>query len=154
MALNPSGLETEFRDTVFPTTSMSAATVAGLWRTALQNYASGIVPASTTVAAASATLEAALTVTFGTPGVGPTKAAEMETAMLAWATAIGLGMAGYTPTPPVGLIGFAAEFAKAPASWSATHAIAATLWSGLIDTWMETGIATLIAPPSTVVPWS
>ena len=154
MPLDPIGLETDFRDTVFPTASIVPLTVAGLWKTAMQSYAAGIIPASTTVAAASTALETKLTIVFATPGTGPAKAAAMETELLTWATAIGAGMVGWTPVPPIGLIGFAAEFAKAPAAWSATHAIAATLWSGNIQTWMITGKATLIAPPFTVVNWS
>ena len=48
-------------------------------------------------------------------------------------------MAGYTPTPPPGPVGFAARFAAAS---PATHAAAAAAMAGIIDTWMRTGSAT------------
>jgi hypothetical protein len=151
----PAQLETDFRDSVFPTASIVPATVAGLWQAAADSYAAGIVPPSTTVAAAGATLAATLTSVFASGGDPASKAAAMEAALLSWATAIGLGMLpAFTATPPPGVIGFAAEFAKPPNQWAATYAAAATLWAGLIDAWMKTGLATLNVPPNTVVPWT
>jgi len=154
MALDPAGLETSFRNTVFPTTSIDPIVVAAQWQSAVQAYAANIVPASTTVAAASASLAGTLTGIFSTGGDPASKAAGMEAAFLAWATAIGAGMVGFTPIPPVAPIGFAAEFAKPPNLWATTHAAAAALWAGKIDVWLKTGSATLIAPPNTVVPWT
>lgn len=143
------------RDTVFPTTSIDPAVVADLWRAACAAYAAGIVPPSTTVAAASTALAATLTGVFSTGGTGPAKAAAMEAAFLAWATAIGLGMLpAFASTPPAGLIGFAAEFAKPPDQWLTTYALAAAFWSSAIDVWMKTGIATLVAPPNTPQLWA
>lgn len=153
MALNPSQLSTDL-EALFASPSGTLATLAGQWGSALSSYASAIVPASAAVASATAALETTLAGVFSTSGTGPDKAADMEAAFLSWATAIGAGMVGYTPTPPPGSIGFAAEFAKDPGDWKTTHAQAATFWSAAIDTWMKTGTATLIAPPNTVVPWS
>lgn len=133
---------------------MIPSVVAAQWQAAVQAYAAGILPASTTVAAASATLAGTLTGIFSTGGDPASKASAMEAAFAAWATAIGLGMVGFTPTPPAGLIGFAAEFAKPPNQWATTHAIAATLWAGKIDAWLKTGFSTLIVLPNTVVPWT
>jgi hypothetical protein len=75
----------------------------------------------------------------------------METAFAAFAVTVGGGMAGYAPTPPAVPVGFVSYFAGADAP---THAQAASDVAGLIDPWMKLGIATLLVPPFTVVPWS
>lgn len=115
------------------------------WADAMEDYATAIIPASTTVAAAAATLKTALEVAFALPAA----AASMETAFTAFATAVGGGMApAFVGTPPANPVGFATQFTLFPA----THELAATAISGLIDTWMKTGIAT---PPSgPAVPWT
>lgn len=153
MSLNPSQLETDL-EALFATPSIVPATLAAQWQAAFTTYASAIVPASTAVAAAGATLAGALTTVFSSTGSASSKAAAMESAFDAWATAIGAGMVGYTPVPPPGNIGFLAEMQKDPEDWQTTHADAAALWSDLFDTWMRTGISTLIVLPNTVVPWS
>jgi len=99
------------------------------------------------VAPAAVTLASSLASAFSAPNAVP----GMESAFSAFAAAVGLGMAGYAPTPPAGPVGFAPYFAGADAT---THAQAASEIAALIDPWMKTGIATLIAPPNTVVPWS
>ncbi|MCA9610257.1 MAG: hypothetical protein KC619_31895 [Myxococcales bacterium] len=114
----------------------TVADAAGAWADAMQAYAAGVTPASTTVAAAAATLETALTAAFANR---PDAASAMELAFTAFATTVGGGMAGYTPTPPPGPVGFAARFAAAS---PATHAAAAAAMAGIIDTWMRTGSAT------------
>lgn len=111
-------------------------TCAQQWADAVEAYATGVVPASTTVSAAVATLKSALEGAFAVPlGAAPL----METAFAAFATTVGTGMApAFTATPPPGPVGFATQFLSFPA----THALAATALSGLINTWMKTGTAT------------
>jgi len=75
----------------------------------------------------------------------------MEAAFAAFAVTLGGGMAGHAPVPPPGPVGFAGIFAQPQ---SATHATAATAVASAIDTWLRTGIGTLIAPPNTAIPWS
>lgn len=122
------------------------AHAAAAWATAMGDYAAGIVPASTTVGAAKAALETALTHAFGQASAAP----EMETAFAAFAATLGGGMTGYTPTPPPGEVGFATRFATNRSSAS----VAATAVADAIDDWLTTGSSELIAPPNTVVTWS
>lgn len=75
----------------------------------------------------------------------------MESAFAAFAVTVGGGMAGYAPTPPPAPVGFAPQFAGAK---PATASAAASAIASLIHAWMQTGIATLIAPPNTPQPWS
>lgn len=112
------------------------ADCATQWADAMKEYASAVVPASTTVEAAADALETALAAAFALPAA----AASMESAFAAFALAVGGGMApAFTATPPPGPVGFATQFASA---FPATHALAATALSGLINTWMKTGTAT------------
>jgi hypothetical protein len=117
------------------------------WADAVESYAGSIVPASSTVAAAAATLKAALAAAFATTNA----AAAMETAFAAFAVTVGGGMTGFTPTPPAGAVGFAAQFSGPK---PADHATAADQVSTLIDVWLKTGTAQLIAPPHTVSNWA
>lgn len=117
------------------------------WGNAVGAYAAGMVPASTTVAAAASVLGGALAAAF----VPPDASAAMETAFTAFATAVGLGQAGFVPTPPPGQVGFAAQFA---AEHPSSKSDAAQAFADRIHAWMTTGQSTLIAPPGTVVPWS
>lgn len=122
---------------------------AQAWADAMKDYASGIVPASTTVDAAAATLSGALATAFSSPAAAP----GMESAFAAFAGTVGGGMAaaGFAPTPPASPVGFASQFAgPKPAS----HDDAGAQISALIDKWMKTGFGTLISPPNTVVPWT
>jgi hypothetical protein len=139
-----SGLQSCFADP--PATY---AECAQAWADAAQAWAAAIVPASTTVSAAAAALSSALAGAFAAPDAIP----GMESAFAAFAVTVGGGMAaaGYAPTPPAGPVGLVTEFAE---PLPETHAEAATAIAGIIDTWMRTGIATLIAPPFTIVPWS
>jgi hypothetical protein len=125
----------------------SAGACASQWASAVQSWAAGIVPASTTVSAAVSTLEGALAAAFATPNCAPA----LESAFAAFAVTVGGGMVGYAPTPPPAPVGFAPQFAgaKPPTAGAAASAIA-----GLIEPWMKTGIGTLIAPPNTPQPWS
>jgi hypothetical protein len=120
---------------------------ADAWGQALQGYAAGVVPPSTTVAAAASTLTAALAAAFATPVAAPA----VDAAFAAFAATVGAGMApAYTGAPPPAPLGIAALLA-APAP---SHAAAAAAFAALIDTWFRTGSATLVAPPFTVVPWT
>lgn len=146
MALNQAGLISELTAN-FAAPAPSAAGCAQQWATAMSNYASGVIPASTTVSAAAAALVAPLTAAFSSPAAAPA----MEIAFATFATSVGLGMVGYTPVPPASPVGFADQFSG---PHPLTHADAAQQIAGIIHSWMTTGSATLIAPPNTVVPWS
>jgi hypothetical protein len=134
-------------EALFAAPGATVADCAQGWSDAVQAYAGSVVPASTTVAAAAAALTAALTSAFAAPAAAP----GMETAFAAFAASVGLGMAGFTPIPPPAPVGFAVQFAGPKPQ---THHDAAEAIGDLINTWMTTGTATLIAPPNTVVPWS
>lgn len=146
MPLAPATLESELLD-LFGHPPATRAACAQAWADAMAAYATGIVPPSSTVAAAATTLAGALTAAFAAPSA----VAGMESAFAAFAAAVGLGMAGYTPVPPPSPVGFAVQFAGPK---PATHAAAASQVSDLIHAWLPLGTATLIAPPFTVVPWS
>lgn len=136
------------------TSGANATAVANTWATAVGAWAAAILPPSTTVTAAKATLQTTLATLFAANHATSELSAfasSLESAHLAFATTVGGGMAGYAPTPPIGQIGFAGLL-TAPAKSSgqdAANAIASAL-----DTWMKTGIATLAVTPFTVVPWS
>lgn len=125
----------------------TSAECADLWAAAVQAWAAGIVPPSTTVTAAAEALAGSLAVAFATTAAAPL----METAFATFAASVGGGMAGYVPTPPVAPVGFATEFAE---PFPETHSEAAANVANLVDSWMRTGLSTLAAPPGTVVPWS
>lgn len=153
MALDSAGLVDDL-EAMFGSASINPATLAGQWAALFSQYATGIVPASTTVVAASAALQATLAGIFGSTGSASSKASAMESAFDTWAAAIGLGMTGFTPTPPSGNIGFLAEMSKPSNEWAETYPDAAVLWGGMFHAWMTTGFSTLIVLPNTVVPWS
>lgn len=146
MPLNESALSGGLTS-LFSNPPPSAAACAEQWASATQSWASGIVPASTTVASAAATLRSSLASAFGVPD----SAQAMESAFATFAASVGAGMTGFVPTPPPAPIGFASQFSgpKPATASDAAHAI-----STRIDTWMRTGLSTLIAPPNTVTPWS
>jgi hypothetical protein len=122
---------------------------AQAWADAVQAWAVGIIPPSTTVTAACATLSTSLASIFAvhaTPYAGPA----MDAAFAAFALTVGGGMAGYVPVPPVAPLGLSSPFATNQPD----HATAATAVAALVDAWMRTGVSTLVAPPNTPVPWS
>jgi hypothetical protein len=125
------------------------AAAAAAWAGAVGAYAAGVVPASTTVAAAQAALQTALASAFAQR---PSAAGAMETAFAAFALTISGGMAGagFTATPPAGEVGFADLFD--PPTDDAEQA--AEDLANAIHAWMTTGSAALIAPPNTVSPWA
>jgi hypothetical protein len=146
MPLDPSGLQSAL-ESVFAEPPATAVECAQAWADAVQAYASGIVPASTTVAAAAATMVGALQSAFGSPSA----AAPFDAAFLAFATTVAAGqLPTFTGVPPPAPLGVASLLALT----QPTHAAAAAAFATLIDTWMKTGTAVLVAPPNTVVPWS
>lgn len=138
-------------ETLFAEPPATAPECADAWSAALVDHAAGIVPASTTVPAAADALATALAAAFATPDPAPAAAAAFDAALTAFAAQVGVGMApAFAATPPVAPLGVATLLA-AP---SPTHAAAAAAFAALIDAWLRTGSATLVAPPFTVVPWS
>lgn len=146
MPLNAPGLKSDLT-ALMADPPPTAAECATAWADAVEAYASGIVPPSTTVSSARGALESALAAAFATPAA----AAAMEAAFAAFATTVGSGMAGFTPTPPPAPVGFAAGFLP---PFPETHSDAGDKYGQLIDDWLTTGSSALIAPPNTVVPWS
>lgn len=118
------------------------------WADAVKAYAAGLVPPSTALDAAAATLAGALGGAFASPSA----IGGMESAFAAFGATLAAGMAPtFTGVPPSGPVGFADQFGgPAPE----THGAAAGAIAGRIDAWMKTGSATLVAPPNTTTPWS
>jgi hypothetical protein len=134
MALNVVGLESDLAE-LFADPPATIALCAQAWASAMQAYASGIIPASVTVTAAAATLQSSLVSAFGSQGGA---AALMETAFAAFAVTVGGGMAGFVATPPPAPVGFATLGSAQPD----THSGAAEDWAQAIHSWMITGSAT------------
>lgn len=124
-----------------------AAGCAQGWANAMQAYCAAIIPASTAVTAAASALSSALAGAFAAPNSGPA----MDLAFTTFAASVGLGMAGFAPVPPAAPVGFPALFAGPKPE---THTDAAQSIGSQIDTWMKTGVSTLLAPPFTPTPWS
>jgi hypothetical protein len=122
---------------------------AQAWANAVGSYAAAIAPPSATVAAAQSALSGALASAFAAPNAVP----GMESAFASFAATIGAGMAGagFSAIPPPAPVGFGPQFAGPK---PATHADAAGQIAALVDAWMHTGIAVLIAPPNTPQPWA
>lgn len=146
MPLNPSGLQSSL-ESLFASPPMMAAQCAQAWADAAGSYGAGIIPASTTVSAAAAALAAALQSAFGSAPAAPA----FDAAFMSFAVTVAAGMlptfAGIPPPAPLGI-------ATLLVSPQPTHAAAAAAFAALIDAWMKTGTATLVAPPNTLVPWS
>jgi hypothetical protein len=114
----------------------------------VKTYAAAVVPPSTTVEAAAATLASALGSAFASPSAIPA----MELAFTAFGASVALGMAPtFAGVPPAGPVGFAAQFGGAAPE---THGEAASAIAGRVDVWMKSGTATLVAPPNTPVTWT
>lgn len=146
MPVNPASLQSAL-ESLFAEPPLLVGECADAWGQALQGYAAGVVPPSTTVAAAASTLAAALAAAFATPVAAP----PIDAAFTAFAAAVGAGMApAFAPIPPPAPLGIASLLASSPP----THAAAAASFASLIDAWFHTGSATLVAPPFTVVPWT
>lgn len=146
MALNPTTLQSSL-EALFAEPPATAAECAQAWADAVESYASGIVPASTTVSAAAAAMVGALEAAFASPSAAPA----FDAAFATFATAVAAGqLPTFTGTPPPAPLNVASLLALT----QPTHAAAAAAFTTLIDLWFRTGSATLVAPPNTVVPWS
>jgi hypothetical protein len=149
MPLNTAGLQSDL-EALFAAPPPTAAECAQAWSDAFAAYVAGVVPPAlpAAVSAAADAMAAQLTAAFQ----GPAAPADFDVACTAFAAAVALGMAPtFTGAPPpaplliVSLLG----------SPQPTHAAAAAAFAALIDTWMRTGSAVLVAPPFTVIPaWS
>lgn len=124
----------------------TAAACAQTWATLMGTYFTGVVPASLSVAAAQTALQASLTSAFSAaPGAGISL---LETAFLAFATAVGTGMApAFIAVPPPAPVGFASLVAADTAAQAASNI------ASLISTWAQTGSATPSVGGSPV-PWT
>jgi hypothetical protein len=147
MALVSAGLQSGLLN-LMTTPGATPAAAAALWAAAFGSYAAGVVPTSTTVAAAQATLQIALAAAFALPSA----TAAMDTAFQAAALTIAGGMAagGFTGTPPGSVVGWATLLV---APYSATNALAAAKIANRIHAWMLTGTTVLVAPPNTPGVW-
>lgn len=121
--------------------------VATKWADAIDNYASLVIPISTTSIPAKAAFIAALI-----PGVAP--GAFMPALTLALTTyasslAGGMTLAGFVGTPPPVPI----VLPLFPATPLTTASMVANSWSTIIDTWFRTGTATPIIGGSPIL-WS
>lgn len=123
---------------------------AAAWAQAMEDYAVGIFPPSTTVSAAATALEAELLTVFQSND-SKDMLPLMETAFANFATLVGTGMAAanWAAVPPPGDIGFSAYCDIT----IATHAEAAADFTTRINAWMITGTATLTVPPFTFTNW-
>lgn len=136
----------------FPTDELDAA---ALWAAAIDTYAGvNLTPPSTASAAAKSALQGGLT-GMSAPGAGP---AIFDTAFVAYASAMALGMApamvGVPPVPGTLVVGLVASAAAAlPPNPSKPPAVQLGILAGVIDTWFRTGTATPSGggPP---VPWA
>ena len=141
-----SGLQSGFASgaTTFAAAAMS-------WANAISSGTASIVPPSTTVSAAATALQGQLATAFASNSSPPYSIPAMEAAFTAFGAAVGLGMLPlYAAVPPAGPVGFSSLFS----STYSTHSDAAQAISDAIVTWLQTGTASLVAPPNTVVPWS
>lgn len=146
MPLNPASLQSSL-ESLFAAPPATRAACAQAWADAVNGYAASIVPASTTVAAAVATLAGSLASAFAAPSA----ASPFDAAFAACAVTIAAGMLPlFTGVPPPAPLNIASLLGSSQPS----HAAAAAAFASLIDTWFRTGTGVLVAPPNTVVPWS
>lgn len=108
---------------------------AAEWASAMTTFGTAIVPASSTVAAASFVLSVALASAFASGSA----ASAVDAAFQTWAASVGAGMApAFVAVPPPSPPGFVAGLGSTRAS----HGAAASYWAGLLNTWARTGTAT------------
>jgi hypothetical protein len=145
MPLNPSGLQSAL-ESLFANPLPTAGECAQAWADAVGIYAAGLLPASTTVSAATAALVTPLEDAF----VSMFPATDFDAAFTTFAATVATGMLPlFTGVPPPEALGVATQLSVT----QETHAAAAAAFASLIDTWMKTGTATLVLPPNTLVPW-
>lgn len=146
MPLNLASLQSSL-ESLFANPPGTRAACAQAWADAINGYAAGIVPASTTVAAAIPALASSLESAFAAPSA----ASGFDAAFATCAATVAVGMLpAFTGTPPAAPLNIAAQLSQL----QPTHAAAAAAFAALIDAWFRTGFGTLVAPPNTVVPWS
>jgi hypothetical protein len=122
--------------------------VADKWSTAVNNYASAVVPASTTAAQAKTAMQAALT-GMSAPGAA---LVQLPTSFTVYATTLAVGMAPtYVGTPPPAPIILTPAFTIGSAGGSAADVIQQLVL--IIDLWFRTGTATPSAGGAPI-PWS
>lgn len=144
MPLNVSQLSSDLEE-VAKNPGATIPECAHAWADAIKNYAAALVPPSTTVSAAAATLEGALAGAFASVA-----APAMELAFTAFGLMLASGMLpAFVGAPPAGPVGFAALFATFPP----THQAAAAGVAAAIDAWMKRGAATP-ALGGSPVPWT
>ena len=144
MPLDLVTLQTDL-EALFSEPPLTAPGCAAAWASAVSGYAAAVVPASTTVELAAATLETALAAAFATPSA----ASLVDAAFTAFAATVAVGMApAFTGAPPPAPLSIGVLFA-AP---QPTHAAAAAAFAALIDTWFKTGSAVSV-PPGVTVTW-
>lgn len=145
MPLDTASLQSAL-ETLFAEPPTTAEACAQAWADAVEGYASDVVPASTSVSAASAALTGALTAAFGSE----TTAADFDAAFLAFATTLATGMGpDFAGVPPAAPLGVATLLAAA----QPTHEAAAAAFSQHLDLWFKTGSATSV-PPGVTLTWS
>lgn len=142
---------TKFMDDKAPTFDKfppDGPAAAKAWAGAIDAYAKGVIPPSTTAAAAKSALEGAL---MGMSAPGAALVA-FPAAFTAYAAALGGGMApAFIATPPPAPIVFAPAMAAGMAGAPASAVVPQI--ATIIDLWFRTGMAVpaLGGPP---VPWS
>jgi len=146
LPLNVASLQSDL-EALFSNPPLTAAECAQAWANAVQAYASGVVPASTTVSAAASTLATALQSAFGTPNA----LTGFDTAFLTLAATVASGMLPtFVGVPPAAALGIDALF-DAP---QASHGAAAGTFASHIDVWLRTATASLVLPPFTSTTWT
>src|SRR5688572_19061580 len=104
MPLNVAGLQTDL-EALFADPPASAAECAQAWGDAVSAYASGVIPASTTVAAGAAALTSSLAGAFATPAA----AGAFDAAFTTFGATVGAGMLpAFAAVPPPAPLGIAA----------------------------------------------
>lgn len=136
---------------LFESPPETAALCAQQWATIMHNYASTVIPASTTVAAAAAAMVPSLTSIFETNVEASPTAGAMELVFLAFGIQVGAGMApAWVATAPVGQVGFLPLFERGART---SHREEAITYGNSIHLWMITGQATNSTSGATVS-WS
>ena len=142
MALDSAGLAADFEAILASTPApQTPAFRAQCWAQALVSYASGVEPGCHAVAAAGASLQAALLAIFERPELDPSA---LDAAFQGFAIDLCWGMRQmHSAQPPARPVGFGEYFGpgKTPAAADVAQAI---------DLWMRTGLA---LERGSVVPW-
>lgn len=121
--------------------------MADKWSAAAGGYVASIFPVSTTVSVAQEAFKSRML------GIENTGRVTIQLAFTDMAVQIALGMtaAGYTGTPPVTPLNLEPAWLIGELGGSAADVLDMAIT--LIDVWIKTGTAILIAPPNTPVLW-